>query len=230
MEATYSPEDNKLRLYADGRLDNETYAEVRAAGFRWAPKQELFVAPSWTPEREDLLLELCGEIGDEETSLADRSADRAERFAGYREKRRHEAHGHADTFDAGPGVYGHQNRRRAERAAGRHDRQRGHAVSQWSKAEYWQTRTAGVISHALYKLKPHVRRGRIKKLEAEHRKHLKDLTTAADRYELWQLAAAQPDAEKAHKWAYHLANRSYGNDYQHPRDPANTGSLYSLLT
>ena len=31
-EATYSPEDNKLRLYPDERLDAETYARVKAAG------------------------------------------------------------------------------------------------------------------------------------------------------------------------------------------------------
>lgn len=46
--ATYSPDDNKLRLYAATRLDPETYARVKAAGFRWAPKQDLFVAPMWT--------------------------------------------------------------------------------------------------------------------------------------------------------------------------------------
>ena len=45
MTATYSPEDNKLRLYSATRLDKETYARVRAAGFIYAPKQELFVAP-----------------------------------------------------------------------------------------------------------------------------------------------------------------------------------------
>jgi hypothetical protein len=56
--ATYSPEDNKLRLYSSTRLDREIYARVRGAGFIYAPKQELFVAPMWTPEREDLLIEL----------------------------------------------------------------------------------------------------------------------------------------------------------------------------
>ena len=30
--ATYSPEDNKLRLYSTTRLDSETYARVKAAG------------------------------------------------------------------------------------------------------------------------------------------------------------------------------------------------------
>lgn len=45
--ATYSPDDNKLRLYAASRLDPETYKKVHDAGFRWAPKQALFVAPAW---------------------------------------------------------------------------------------------------------------------------------------------------------------------------------------
>ena len=62
ITATYSPEDNKIRLYASSRLDAETYARVKAAGFVWAPKQELFVAPKWTPAREDLAMELAGEI------------------------------------------------------------------------------------------------------------------------------------------------------------------------
>lgn len=51
--ATYSPDDNKLRLYASLRLDEETYSLINKAGFRWAPKQKLFVAPAWTPGRED---------------------------------------------------------------------------------------------------------------------------------------------------------------------------------
>lgn len=62
IEATYSAEDNKLRLYCAHRLDNATYQQVKACGFRWAPKQGLFVAPMWTPEREDLCIVLAGEI------------------------------------------------------------------------------------------------------------------------------------------------------------------------
>src|ERR1700681_2510606 len=85
--ATYSPEDNKLRLYSSTRLDRELYARVRGAGFIYAPKQELFVAPMWTPEREDLLIELCGEIDDEDTSLVERAEERADRFVDYKDKR-----------------------------------------------------------------------------------------------------------------------------------------------
>lgn len=32
--ATYSPDDNKLRLYAALRLDDETYQKIHAVGFR----------------------------------------------------------------------------------------------------------------------------------------------------------------------------------------------------
>jgi len=66
MSATYDPADNKLRLSAAQRLDADTYARVKAAGFSWAPKQGIFVAPAWSPQREDLLLELtarCQECG-----------------------------------------------------------------------------------------------------------------------------------------------------------------------
>lgn len=81
--ATYSPDDNKLRLYAASRLDPETYKKVHDAGFRWAPRQALFVAPAWTPGREDVLLSLAGEIEDEDSTLAERQEARAERFTGY---------------------------------------------------------------------------------------------------------------------------------------------------
>lgn len=70
--ATYSPDDNKLRLYAALRLDDETYQKIHAVGFRWAPKQELFVAPAWTPSREDVLLSLAGDIEDDDNTLFDR--------------------------------------------------------------------------------------------------------------------------------------------------------------
>ena len=79
--ATYSPEDNKLRMSFAARLPKELYERVRAVGFIWAPKQEIFVAPMWTPARENLAIELCGEIGDEDKSLVERAEERAENKA-----------------------------------------------------------------------------------------------------------------------------------------------------
>lgn len=89
--ATYSPEDNKLRLYPFSRLSADDYARVKFAGFSWAPKQELFVSPMWTPARADLLEELCGEVDDEDRSLIERAEDRADRFEDYSDKRTNDA-------------------------------------------------------------------------------------------------------------------------------------------
>ncbi|QDV49593.1 DUF3560 domain-containing protein [Gimesia fumaroli] len=230
--ATYSPEDNKLRIYPGDRLDDELgeeYAEFKKAGYRWAAKQECFVCPRWTPKAEDWALRLAGEIEDEDYSPLERSADRAERFGCYRDKRRTEAHDHADTFEAGPSAFGHQNQQRAERQAARLDKQRVKAVSQWSKAEYWQRRTAGVISHALYKARPEVRRGRIKKLEADQRKHLKVIELLSKCRENWQKVAGCDDPEKALKWAIALAGNASGwQEFAHP-ETGRKATLYSLL-
>lgn len=87
MRATYSPEDNKLRLYPSERLDAQDYKRFKDAGFKWAPRQELFVAPMWTPHRFDLLIEFCDSVEDEDTSLVQRSEERADRFEGYSENR-----------------------------------------------------------------------------------------------------------------------------------------------
>lgn len=87
ISATYSAEDNKIRLYASRRLDDETFQRVKAAGFIWAPKQELFVAPKWTPAREDLAIELAGEIEPEEMTLAERAAMKAERLENLANKK-----------------------------------------------------------------------------------------------------------------------------------------------
>ena len=76
-DATYDPEDDKLRLYPYARLSADDYARAKGAGFRWAPRQELFFA-IWSPAAEDLLTEWCGEIGEEGTTLAERAEDRAE--------------------------------------------------------------------------------------------------------------------------------------------------------
>lgn len=42
LTATYSPEDNKLRLYSVTRLDDEIYQRVKSAGFIWARRLSTF--------------------------------------------------------------------------------------------------------------------------------------------------------------------------------------------
>lgn len=192
--ATYSPDDNKLRLYASSRLDAETYTRVKAAGFSWAPKQELFVAPMWTPEREDLLLELAGEIGDEDTSLTERAEQRAERFEEYSDKRAADsASAHAAVSRIADGIplgqpilVGHHSERHARKDAERIENGMRRAVKMWETSKYWTARAAGALAHAAHKERPDVRARRIKKLESERRKVVKNLERSRLMLKLWR--------------------------------------------
>lgn len=236
--SSYCPEDDRLRLYV-GRVPREEYLALKAEGWTSTPKQDCDFVAVWTPKREATALKYGdGVIEDEDQSPEDRAADRAERFSGYRDKRLDEAIGHADRYESGPSAHGYQSQAKADRMAARHDRIGGRAVSQWDKAEYWQQRTAGVISHALYVSSPAVRMGRIKTIEADLRKELKWLEEYRAKHARWTATAAEQDAEKAHKMAYHMANcYDHSYDYQHPRPESMPShmrergtSLYSLLT
>lgn len=168
-EATYCPEDDKLRLYV-GRVPREEYLALRKEGWTSTPKQDCDFVATWTPARRDTAIAYAGVILDEDMGPDERAADRAERFGGYRDKRLDEAGAHADRYDSQPIAHGFQSQARAEKAAARHDRIADRAVDAWSKAEYWTSRTAGVIRHALHRSSPGVRMGRIKTLEAEMRR------------------------------------------------------------
>lgn len=194
LTATYSPEDNKLRLYSTTRLDAATYLLVKEAGFRFAPKQDLFVAPMWTPEREDLLLQLCGEIGDEDKSLAERAEERAERFDEYSDKRAAEAHQAREavaSITAGiplgqPILIGHHCEAHARRDAERIENGMRRAINRWDTARYWERRAQGAIAHAQYKERPEVRHRRIKGLEGDKRKHERTLINSRRFLSMWQ--------------------------------------------
>jgi len=207
--ATYSPEDNKLRLYASARLEPELYARVKAAGFIWAPKQGLFVAPAWTPGREDLLIELAGEIEDEDQSLVSRAEDRAERFESYSERRARDgelataaADRIAERFEGGqPILVGHHSERRA-----RKDQERMHgamrrAVAAFKTSDYWRERAAGAVAAAKYRELPAVRARRIKKLESELRKVVKGIEEAERLLKFWERPAI------THEQAVEISNR-----------------------
>jgi phospholipid N-methyltransferase len=206
--ATYSPEDNKLRLYPACRLDADTYARVKAAGFKWAPKQELFVAPAWTPAREDLLIDLCGEIGDEDTSLVERAETKAERLEILSDKRRTDAQqakaavdAIADNIPLGqPILVGHHSEKRARKDAERIENGMRKAIRMWDLAEYWQDRAKGAIHHAKYKELPAVRHRRIKGLESDLRKVEKETAQATS------LIAAWKKEPLTRQWALSVAN------------------------
>lgn len=192
MNATYCPEDNKLRLYAATRLDEATYQRVREAGFRWAPRQQLFVAPMWTPHREDLLLELCGEVGDEDTSLVERAESRADRFSEFSTKRAQDARAARDAVSSitdkiplgQPILVGHHSERRARKDAERIENGMRRAVSMWETSQYWRERANGALRHAKYKERPDVRQRRIKRIEADRRKQTREIEQLANLVEV----------------------------------------------
>ena len=202
---TYSPDDNKIRMYPAYRLDKPDYDKVRAAGFIWAPKQELFVAPMWTPGREDLMIEMCGEIGDEDTSLVERAEERAERFEDYSDKRAHEAEQTknavkriADNIPLGqPILIGHHSERHARKHARQIENGMRKAVNLWETSKYWERRAAGALHHAKYKELPAVRARRIKKIEADKRKAERDKAQAEKFLKAWRHENLTLDYAKA---------------------------------
>ena len=192
--ATYSPEDNKIRLYASSRLDAETFARVKEAGFKWAPKQELFVAPKWTPQREDLAVELAGEIEAEEMTLAERAAIKAERLDNLAHKRRGEAEAlnrHADELSQAfymgqPILVGHHSERKARKTQERMNAASAKAVKAEQLANYWLYRATGVECFANMKNNPRVRANRIKTLLVELRDLQRGINDAHKALELWE--------------------------------------------
>ncbi len=209
--ATYSPDDNKLRLYSSVRLDADTFARVKAAGFKWAPRQDLFVAPMWTPEREDLLLELCGDIGDEDTGLAERAEERAERFEDYSDRRAAEAsaaseavHKITENIPFGqPILVGHHSERHARKDAERIEQGMRRTVKLWETSEYWKRRAAGALRHAKYKELPAVRHRRIKTIEADQRKSERTLKDSQALLTMWGRDGL------THEQAMRIANADY---------------------
>jgi phospholipid N-methyltransferase len=235
MTATYSPEDNKLRLSSSTRLDSDTYTRVKEAGFSWAPKQQIFVAPMWTPAREDLLIELCGEIEDEDTSLVERAGARAERFEEYSDRRAEEAdrareqvEGITSGIPLGqPILVGHHSERHARKDAERIENGMRRAVKMWETSKYWQARARGAIRAAKYKERPDVRARRIKGLEADKRAHERDIERAETFTKAWSASLEwDPEVRKlTREQARGIANYDHAGSHRcypltdYPRNP-----------
>jgi protein-L-isoaspartate O-methyltransferase len=210
---TYSPEDNKLRLKPSERLDPATYTRVTEAGFSWAPKQGFFVAGMWTPDRADLLTELCGEIVDEDTTLIERAEARADRFEDYSAKRLGQAHEAHKAVEAVAGhiplgqpiLIGHHSEDRARREAEKIETGMRKAVDLWEKAEFWTARAGRAIRAAKYKERPDVRARRIKGLQSDLRKHERSVADSKIFLKMWAKLNEQDDQEKAHTLALKLA-------------------------
>lgn len=239
--ATYSPEDNKLRLYASSRLEQSLYQRVRDAGFIYAPKQGFFVAGMWTPSREDLLIELAGELGDEDSTLASRAEERAERFGEYSSNRSSEAVAAREAvqaigarFEFGqPILIGHHSEKRARKDKERMENGMRRAVSLWDTADYWQRRAEGALRNAKYKERPDVRARRIKTIEADLRKAQRGHDEAELWLKMWTECEAEQNKELQLQVALSIAGmcrlhlaRKEGDSPNHNGTP----SAYDALT
>lgn len=198
ITATYSPEDNKIRLYPSERLDAETYAKVKAAGYIWAPKQGLFVAPKWTPAREDLALSLAGEIEPEEMTMAERAQAKIDRLEGLADRRAEQAGAFSraardisERFHMGqPILVGHHSERKARKDKERMDAAQRKAIEASESVGYWLYRADGVAAHANYKNDPRTRARRIKTLLSELRDWQRDINNAHKALDLWSKITA----------------------------------------
>lgn len=209
--ATYSPEDNKLRIYPLCRLDKDLYDELRAQGFIWAPKQDLFVKPSWSPQAEDLCVRLAGSIEPEESTMVERAEAKAERLKALAEKRADQARGFnaaANNMNFGdqPILAGHHSQRKMEKGQREQERNEERAVEASHAVRYWNWKMMGTISHANRKNRPDVVARRIKTLLTDLRKQQRELHAAGDCLFLWERCKGLEDAERQRAFAYKIAN------------------------
>lgn len=193
--ATYSPEDNKIRIYLSSRLSAEDYAPIKAAGYQYAPKQGCCYAV-WSPEREDLALSLAGEITPEGTTLAERAAAKVERLEALANKAARRSTGFyeaanrlSEAFYMGqPILIGHHSERRARRTQERMQNLSRQSVHAAEAVDYWNTKATGVERHANMKNSDRTRINRIKTLMAELRDLQRSINDAYKTLEIWENA------------------------------------------
>ena len=186
FEATYSPEDDKLRIYASVRIDSDDWQAMKASGWRWAPKQDLFFA-KWSVDNEDFCAALAGEIMPEETTMAERAELKAERLINLAEKRATQSFGYqaaahriSERFEAGqPILIGHHSQRKAERDKKAMERNMNKAVETSQAVNYWTYRAAGVLHHADHKNNSRTVQNRIKTLLTDLRTEQRAINDAS---------------------------------------------------
>lgn len=215
--ATYSPEDDKLRLYTDVWLGDEDYKLLSDMGFKYAPKQKL-IYTHWTPTREDICILLAGEIEREETTLVERAEQRAARFDGYQRNRIKDANSFqnaaariSERFAAGqPILCGHHSEKKARSDKAKMERAQANAVKQLDTANYWAYRAEGVEQHANYKANPRVRANRIKTLLKELRDQQRIINDIQIGIKTWQDIAAIENREMRNAKAAYMCGSGTG--------------------
>lgn len=221
--ALYNPDDDTLRWSNADRLSPSEYAEAKALGFKLWRGSSAWVA-TWTPEREDFLLQHVEQIDFE--PLTDDVESRKTRFASRARAAQERGAERAEAASQGlppmgePLKVDHPSARRHRRALERSEFNMGKAVEEFDKADYWRSRAAGVERRARQKSDPDVVRRRIERLEADRRRHQQgqsarwvehlDLRLAFERARLDSLNPAPFATAKAYKKGDIVKSKKWG--------------------
>lgn len=222
FSATYSAEDNKLRIECSERWDAELYGEMRELGFVWAPKQKLFFA-AWSPNREDKCMALAGDIEPEELTVLERAELKVARLEGYQANHIEKAERFSklasqihESLGCQPVLYGHHSQRKAERMQSSAERAEQNAQHAIGVAGYLQEKARGSIRFANMKANPRVRANRIKTLLAELRDEQRWINHGHAVVKFWTNLKANCPAEKLDATVKHNSGNgfSYGRTYK----------------
>lgn len=183
MKATYNITNNRLFLWPDARLPEDQYKAVKAVGLVWWPRG--CFTGIWNPEAEDLI-KTYAEIEDDDTP--DDVEKRVNRYQTYAENDEKTAEYAKERLLSG-----------AANTARRINQAENTAASKTEEAQYWHNRIAGAISAAEYKDRPDVIARRIKGIEADQRKHKRNLEEAEKLLKVWEVLPC--DYERAVKIA-----------------------------
>lgn len=202
--ATYSPEDDKVRLYVSGRLPAPLYDALLSVGFQHAPQQGWY-GQTWTPLREDIALELCDEIEDEDVTNEERALMRQARFATYADNAARRARAAAVAgaeiqkwIPLGqPILVGHHSEKRARRDLERIQHLAVKAADEFDRSTYWSDRSERVLAHAAHREGREAIMRRIKRLESELRKYVKSRMALEAASACWQAVTDQSSAIRA---------------------------------
>jgi hypothetical protein len=182
-EATFSPEDNKLRWYPGERIPRDLYDLLIGAtyleGFGLTrPGVNGFFGRVWNPELEDLMVRLAGDIVEEGTTPEERAEAKAERLGGYSgnaAKRSKQAFDGVERITSfipmgQPILVGHHSEKRARKDRERINNGMRKGIEEGKRATYWAGRAKSVTYHAARMQEAGVIKRRIKKMEAECRR------------------------------------------------------------
>ena len=215
FDATYSPEDNKLRITASYRFEDALWQDFKKLGFHWAPKQEIFVHPRWTPTVEDFCLKMAGSIGPEGMTMVERAEFKNDRIDGYIANRHRDVNAftaaadrYGERFAGGqPILVGHHSENKARNDHKRMVRNTEKAHEAAGKIDYWHYKKQGVAIHANRKSAYGVRVRRMKKLFAELRDYQRTLNDANIGVKQWNVILNKEGMDDFDKFIIYHLNR-----------------------